>query len=976
MIRRAFCLMLALLPLSLTAPALALDVWVSASSGDDNAAGSEQAPFATLERALGEDSVDAQLVVHLLPGTYRQFVLTQRAGTHIVVAEADRGAVVLSGSEPSSSLAWTHADPPGLPAAAAGQVWWADLSSWEIPPQIVTSASGAEVTRLLAAREPDWAVTTEWKWHEHWETAGMAPLRYASDEDPNSGLSAHFLSSAFLVNQWGDLTGARIWAKDTHSGHDTYAAGILQHWFVEGTVELSRACEISSGEDGLGEHTKFYVEGAASLLDQEGEWFFDASSGRIYLWPPGGGDPATLDIEIARREQGISVEHGDFLVDGVVFRGFNYQHDYWNTRASGLFVHTQSDATLAGVTVRHCLFEHAGRGIHAVASSAGGIVTLDGMLVEDTRIAHIDGHGINIQSWPNDTIGPRNITVQRCDIEDVGFRNPEPTDSAGSVSFSRVGDLRFLDNEVAYTPHNSVQINYGCENVLVKGNHVHHCGLNAADNGCIKFWNNIDHFDAGTPRSILVTENLIHDSMGWAYSSEANEWWQTTGLSGSGVYCDYYRGVTFYRNIIHTVGNVALWPNTPSNLNWMINNTVLQARHGASCSRSTPTTADQGEALVTNNLFMGFTTWGFPEDYYWGQLESGVLYSRTDELLESHHNGFFDVLHDMLYVDASNNGNKYDTVADVWANSSYEQGSIDLSGPATAIVVDSTTFDVHPVSGSQVIDVGAELPAEMAAIFERVGLSLDAPQGSAYDIGAIEGAGGPWLRVGYPNGGEILPTGGEVTITWESAAFVGPVSIELATQYAAAPQWQTLAAITSNDGSELVTLPAVYDDSCRVRIREVADGDPLDESDADFEIGDAILVTAPAEGDELVVGASFVIRWSSGGVIDVDIDLSRDGGATYEAIATGVPAADGSFAWTVNGPASGNCLVRISDAADDDPVGLSAEFAIHAAAPGAGAGEDEGCGCRLVGDEPSRSRSEIIGLLGVLLVLRRRSARR
>ncbi len=636
--RRHLHLALPLALVCLSAPASALEVWVSAATGSDSDPGTEQSPFATLERGCSEETTDAVLVVHVLPGVYREFFETQRAGLHLVVAPVDQGSVVLTGSEPSASLAWTQADPPGLPTAAAGQVWWADLAAWEVPPQIVTQAAGdGTVTRLTPAREPDWEVTTEWKWHEHWETAGIAPLRYWADETPAGELSAHYLSAPFLANQWGDLTGGRLWMKDAHSGHDTYAAEIINHWVGEGTVEASRECHISNGEDGLGADTKFYVENAAALLDQEGEWFFDGATSRLYLWPPGAVDPQSLDLEIARRQQGISIEYGDFLIDGMVLRGFNYEHDFWNTRASALFIHTSSDTTLSDVTIAHCTIEHAGRGIHAVAATADGIVTLDGLLIEDCHIAHTDGQGINVQSWPNDTIGPRNVTVQRCHLEDLGFRNPAPTDGMSGASFARIGDLRFLDNEVERTPHNSVSISYGCENVLIKGNHIHHCGLNAADNGCVKFWNNIDHFDPNAPRSILATENLIHDSMGWAYASEVNEWWQTTGLSGSGFYCDYYKGATFFRNIIHTVGATALWPNTPSNRNWMINNTVLNARHGASGSRQSMTTPEQGQALVLNNLFMNFTTWGFPEDHYWGQLESGVLYSRTDDLLESHH---------------------------------------------------------------------------------------------------------------------------------------------------------------------------------------------------------------------------------------------------------------------------------------------------------------------------------------------------
>ncbi|MBI4954537.1 MAG: right-handed parallel beta-helix repeat-containing protein [Myxococcales bacterium] len=961
--------------LAWSSSASALDVWVSSATGNDANPGTEQAPFATLGRACDETTADPLLVVHVGAGVYRELVQVVRNGTHILVAQADRGSAVLTGAEPSAGLGWTHADPPGLPVAAAGQIWWADLAAWEYPPQIVTQRlPDTTIARLPMAREPDWSVTTEWKWHEHWQTASV-PLRYWADESAAAEVSAHYLSSPFL-QQWGDLTGARVWIKDTVTGHDTYSAGVVGHWPAEGTIEVSRPCHVSGGDDGLGAASKFVLENAAALLDEEGEWFYDAASARLYVWPVGGGDPGALELEIARRKRGIATAASDVVVDGLTLRGFNYQQDYWGegTRDAALSLRGGSDAVTSGITVRNCVIEHAARGIDLVADSSAGVVTIDGLTIEDTTIRHIDGHGINVQSWPNDAIGIDHITVQRCLLSDLGFRNPEPTNSMTGASFSRVKNLRFLDNEVDHTPHNAVGVNYGCENVLLKGNHVHHCGLNSADNGCVKFWNNTDTFDLAAPRSILATENLVHDSMGWAHSSEVNQWWQTTGLSGSGFYCDYYRGVTFYRNIVHTVGAVALWPNTPSNLNWMIHNTVLEARHGASCSRETTGTPGQGEGLVMNNLFMNFTTWGFPQDYYWGQLESGLLYSLTDDLLVSHHNGFHDVYSDMLYVDASNNGNKYVSVADVTANTPYEQGSIDMPGDDATIVVDAANWDVRPVPGSPVLDAAAEPPPELAALFTRLGLTLPAPVGAAYDLGAIEGSGPPWLRVTYPNGGEILPTGGQATVTWDSAAFVGPVRIELATGYASGPAWQVLVTVTANDGSELVALPAVRDASCRIRVSETSDGDPTDVSDADFEIGDAIIVMSPVGGEVWPVGQSFDVTWSSGGVADVHVELSRDAGATWETLAASVPAADGRFAWTVTGPASSASLARLTDAADDDPVGVSpATFSIVEPAVDAAAEGDGGCSCRLGG-----RRGDATGLawlvLGALPLLRRRGA--
>jgi hypothetical protein len=65
------------------------------------------------------------------------------------------------------------------------------------------------------------------------------------------------------------------------------------------------------------------------------------------------------------------------------------------------------------------------------------------------------------------------------------------------------------------------------------------------------------------------------------------------------------------------------------------------------------------------------------------------------------------------------------------------------------------------------------------------------------------------------------------------------------------------------------------------------------------------------------------------GLDGVKIELSRDGGGTWEELASSINAAAGRFTWTATGPGTASCLVRISDAADGLPADASdAAFAI------------------------------------------------
>ncbi|MFH1844137.1 MAG: MXAN_6640 family putative metalloprotease [bacterium] len=93
--------------------------------------------------------------------------------------------------------------------------------------------------------------------------------------------------------------------------------------------------------------------------------------------------------------------------------------------------------------------------------------------------------------------------------------------------------------------------------------------------------------------------------------------------------------------------------------------------------------------------------------------------------------------------------------------------------------------------------------------------------------------------------------------------------------------------------------------------------------------GPTITVTAPDGGEVLAINDSVDITWSStGGLIDVKIDLSRNGGGSWESISASTTN-DGFFNWTVNGPAAAVCLVRVSALDDSVSDTSDAVFTIY-----------------------------------------------
>jgi hypothetical protein len=141
--------------------------------------------------------------------------------------------------------------------------------------------------------------------------------------------------------------------------------------------------------------------------------------------------------------------------------------------------------------------------------------------------------------------------------------------------------------------------------------------------------------------------------------------------------------------------------------------------------------------------------------------------------------------------------------------------------------------------------------------------------------------GGTGFAVTSPNGGETLPGGGTHVVTWDVANTTGPeintthVNILMTTDAAMGPNGEdpvfshVLIANTPNDGSELVTLPAVATSKARIMVQAVGNVF-FDISDADFVLAGSGLSAVPSQflniatrtrvqsGDNVMIGGFIV----------------------------------------------------------------------------------------------------------------------
>lgn len=233
----------------------------------------------------------------------------------------------------------------------------------------------------------------------------------------------------------------------------------------------------------------------------------------------------------------------------------------------------------------------------------------------------------------------------------------------------------------------------------------------------------------------------------------------------------------------------------------------------------------------------------------------------------------------------------------------------------------NTLVATTPNDGIETITVPIS-PSSTALI--RVSETDGDPTDTTSSFFSIAPAGTPSVAVTSPNGGETWTTSSSATVTWTTTGTVGNVKIELSLD--GGVSWTNLASNTANDGTEQVDVPSSTSSAGLVRVSET-DGSPSDASDTFFSIAQAgtetLTLLAPTGGESWEIGVSYSILWTSSGLAGARIELSRDGGTTWEVLVASTPASSGSYFWTVTGPQTTQTLVRVSDLADSSPSDVS-----------------------------------------------------
>ncbi len=776
------------------------DLWVDAVHGSDANDGLTPATaFKSIQRAA--DLAGPGSIVHILPGIYRETVYPALSGSvtepAVYRAENGPGTVVIRGAEPSSSLTWHRLsdNPIGLPGGVYSNVYWADLSVWNLnnPPRFIVQLgdNGQEMTRLPLAREPDWQVVIEWKTHEFWWSADGGSAPAACDPVTNTDHDCDLPQRSMTqltdrtddtepvgvepgnLTTLGSLISGTLVALDTVQGHYVYRRIIVAHDVANGRITVDRVCEHDSGtgNPGLGWGSKYYVENRPRLLDTPGEWWYDPSTKRLYLWPPTPADPATLNLEISRRTNGFSLQNRSYLIlDGLTIEFLN---------GSAIYLANWKEHKAYGDVVRHATLRYANWGVYleqGVQATAPPGNSIDGFTLENSEIAYMDTYAIRlIDWWENNAAadaftrsGIVNTIIRNNEMHHLGFRTDG--DNAIGASFMFANRLRFEGNHVHHVAHNGVQFSesviqssksYGFSpaeiktgDILIANNVFEKACQLTTDCGGLKFWG--DPPDNHVFRNVLITGNIFRHTFGWTSVAEKRGRWMggtnsvVRGMGGFGLYVDNASGVHVYRNVAYNNAYTGymfagVWRDGEM---LYAHNVAANSLHGFTLGGRRYDTHGCVNTQLLSNIIINNEGYGIRHDD-----NDGLFANITIDHNLYFNNGWRAWAEGgvwqpgamTIYLSGVPN-RYYPTLADIRANTAWEDHGV-AGDPAFRAydVADHNMFDgswpdFHlTAASSNAIDQGmTTLPASLTALLSRFGVE-DLHWGAAYDIGRYEG---------------------------------------------------------------------------------------------------------------------------------------------------------------------------------------------------------------------------------------------
>lgn len=513
-------------------------------------------PLRTIQHAV--DIAQPGTTIKVYPGIYRESVLINQkklsSKTLRIVSISGKGnRAQILGSEPSKSLSWSNCTPEkckGLDNKFMSSVFYADIS-WKESPGIIVQKTKAGERMLTLAQSPNYKVEKSSKYLESlWK-------------GENVNTSASILEDKTHLRTTFSLSGANAILVDggKRCGQLIYSSKIDIHDANSGKLyfkDLMGYSFLGSQENGIGPKTIYLIQGKLELLDEAGEWYYDTSLKRLFVWPLENKNPSKGDIEIARRPYGIKMVNAtNITIEGFIIK--NVTSSLKSIDDGSISLIPENGATIQNIKLKDIIISNSANGIAAIKRNYQGNIN--------------------------------NIEIENLTIEKV-LRKPIFAYNFSGFTVKKTE----ITNSSHYSTYNAITLNK-TSNVSIDNNHIHNVGANGIfflsyenknlASGKIQVTNNrienvceslgtcsgIKFFD-GRYEDTIVKSNKITNNFAWA---------PCTPYSGIGLMISNASGIRVTNNEFKNNTNIGIFLYTrqlPATNNLIANNFISNSRTG------------------------------------------------------------------------------------------------------------------------------------------------------------------------------------------------------------------------------------------------------------------------------------------------------------------------------------------------------------------------------------------------------------
>lgn len=417
------------------------------------------------------------------------------------------------------------------------KVWYYDVGILPNPTKVVAELTQTGYKRIYLARSPNFKNTpdepmkTWWTFTDKQVSGGFLNL---TDNVNLKESPVNFYKSGDVWAIEDVVTMATLWKKKIENYNPSTSTI---------SVSLDEAKAAFGGKD-----CKYYVENTPFLLDSPGEYWYNKTTGRIFVRLEGERDPNTTVIEVASKSQLMSLSsRSNIEISGLTF-GFTTCDNirYGTVDAVPALLLNKCE----NIAVRNCKFIFLN----------GGVLTKEGgknFTVTDNEMLNMDDFAMLFN-------GSDNLSILRNKIVESGTRHlgrwysSIPAIAGGPV---KVGEI--AGNIIEHTWGSGINFTWGRNDgagstiPLVRGfvhhNRVSHSLQGVNDYGGIESW-------MGGP--VFTYNNISEDAQGWHYN-----WWVGHIMSlGYPFYFDGAFKQYVFNNIVRGTG----WNRTAAGYNQVL----------------------------------------------------------------------------------------------------------------------------------------------------------------------------------------------------------------------------------------------------------------------------------------------------------------------------------------------------------------------------------------------------------------------